>query len=69
MFWPIETEGMDMQERRSHSFTDAELNDIMDLLAAKRLRATAHVRNLLDDDDEFLIVEDEAGKTSSIKIH
>lgn len=57
-----------MQERRSHGFTDAELNAIMDDLAAKRLRAVAHQRSLMND-DEWLVVEDEAGKTSSIKIH
>lgn len=56
------------QNQRRCEFDTDDLDAIMDRLAAERLRAVAHQRSLMNA-DQWLIVEDEAGKTSSIKIH
>lgn len=56
------------QNQRRCEFDTDDLDAIIDRLAAKRLRATAHVRSLLSD-EEFLIVEDVRGQQQQIQIH
>ena len=56
------------QNQRRCDFDTDDLNDIMDNLAAKRLRATSHVRSLTNA-DEWLVVEDERGQQKQVKIH